>query len=114
MFGFITDYFSTKKSSDDMLTRSARDQCWNARDVYFSCLDSHDVISPNSKNAKDICTSEKNKYNENCAISWVRYFNDKRLVDYKKKKLMEENENVTFVDVNPALLEKKIILLHMQ
>jgi hypothetical protein len=53
--------------------RSERTKCWEARDIYFKCLDSHDIvdsIKEGDKAAKE-CAVEGKGFEANCATSWV-------------------------------------------
>lgn len=53
--------------------RSQRAKCWEARDVYFSCLDRNGIvnsISEKDKAAKE-CPAEGKGFEANCASSWV-------------------------------------------
>jgi cytochrome c oxidase assembly factor 6 len=53
--------------------RSERAKCWEARDLYFKCLDAHDIvdsIKEESKATKE-CGVENKGFEANCASSWV-------------------------------------------
>lgn len=53
--------------------RSERAKCWEARDIYFKCLDNHDIvdsIKEGEKAAKE-CAVEGKGFEANCATSWV-------------------------------------------
>jgi cytochrome c oxidase assembly factor 6 len=55
--------------------RSERSRCWEARDIYFKCLDNHDIIDSikeNDKAAKE-CAVEGKGFEANCASSWVSF-----------------------------------------
>src|ERR1700729_901228 len=64
--------FDPRGSSPTMETtpREGRKLCWDSRDGYFACLDAVGVLDAGKEG--DACTAEKNKYQENCAKSWVR------------------------------------------
>jgi cytochrome c oxidase assembly factor 6 len=53
--------------------RTQRSQCWEARDIYYGCLDKHDIldgIAEKDKAAK-VCAAEGRGFESNCAESWV-------------------------------------------
>lgn len=54
-------------------TRAERQRCWESRDLYFSCLDKHDIIDAlkEDKKAAKECKAESAKFEENCAEKWV-------------------------------------------
>jgi cytochrome c oxidase assembly factor 6 len=53
------------------VTREGRQRCWDSRDAYFACLDAAGFLSPGKEGKA--CGSENEKYQENCAKSWVRF-----------------------------------------
>ena len=63
-------------------TREERRKCWAARDAYFECLTSNQVVIPGreNKNADNtdikgggsICRAERDKYGKDCGKTWVR------------------------------------------
>lgn len=79
-------------------TRENRKQCWESRDLYFQCLDGIDVISPldpkNKDKIKRACQQQEKQFEQDCANSWIRYFKEKRVTDYRNdlinKKIQEE------------------------
>ena len=67
-------WFSTSKAPDHtttVITREDRQQCWDSRDAYFSCLDNAGVLKPGEEGKA--CQSQKTGYEQNCAKSWVRH-----------------------------------------
>ena len=65
-----------KASSDGAFEAPGRDQrahCWEARDEYFRCLDRHDITNAiqDHKQAANSCGKESQKFEQNCATSWV-------------------------------------------
>lgn len=96
-------WFGKQKAMDDPTkapSRSSRKQCWESRDLFFGCLDSINVINPldakHQKSIKASCSSEEAKFEEDCATSWIKYFKEKRVVDFKRERFlkeMEEKEN---------------------
>ncbi|SCU98372.1 LAFA_0G17458g1_1 [Lachancea sp. 'fantastica'] len=93
-------WFSKTKPMDDQSkapSRSSRKQCWEARDGYFRCLDNISVVNAlDPKHHDDIkksCHGEEDKFEQDCATSWIKYFKEKRVVDYKREKFMKEMES---------------------
>lgn len=76
--------------------RSKREHCWDSRDLFFECLDKKNIIDAlddkNQKVIKESCSKENAQYEANCAKSWVKYFKEKRVVDFKRAKFLKEME----------------------
>lgn len=53
----------------DPPTRTERKRCWEARDAYYSCLDSLGVVNPGEENGH--CAKEVQAFGKACATSWV-------------------------------------------
>ncbi|CCD27266.1 Coa6p NDAI_0K00750 [Naumovozyma dairenensis CBS 421] len=85
-----------KEKKEPPNTRNARRLCWDSRDEYFKCLDSINVINPldpkNSKKIQTSCKEQSNQFDQNCATSWIKYFKEKRFVDYKRERMLKEVE----------------------
>ncbi|KAF8637755.1 hypothetical protein AX17_002597 [Amanita inopinata Kibby_2008] len=86
----VMGWFSRSSSSsktedaDVALTRQDRQKCWEARDGYFACLDKVGVIKAGEE--KDgACAGEKKGYEQNCAKSWIEYFNQRRVIGEAQK-----------------------------
>lgn len=60
---------SSKAEKPNATSREDRSKCWEARDAYFSCLDTVEVVVPGTEGSK--CASQRNTYEHNCAKSWV-------------------------------------------
>ena len=80
-------------------TRSQRKLCWDSRDKYFECLNSINVINALSEKnqplIKKSCQQQEDEFEKNCVDSWIRYFKEKRVDDYRKEQLklqMEQQE----------------------
>ncbi|CCH43761.1 hypothetical protein BN7_3315 [Wickerhamomyces ciferrii] len=77
-------------------SRNKREQCWDSRDIFFECLDKNNVINAlEDKHADTIkknCSKEEVNYEQNCAKSWVKYFKEKRVVDFKRAAFLKEME----------------------
>lgn len=73
-------------------TRAERQQCWDARDAYFSCLDAHDILDAmrDPAAARRACPSESDGFERSCAAAWVTHFKQWRVDDAQKRKRLEE------------------------
>ncbi|KAK7471234.1 hypothetical protein VKT23_002642 [Stygiomarasmius scandens] len=82
--------FSSKKEEVSAPTRQDRQKCWEARDAYFACLDGIGVVKAGEEKSKGACTLEAKNYEENCAKSWIEYFNQRRVIaDAQKNRLAQ-------------------------
>ncbi|KAF9450459.1 hypothetical protein P691DRAFT_701170 [Macrolepiota fuliginosa MF-IS2] len=69
-------------------SRQNRQKCWEARDSYFGCLDRANVVKAGDEGTA--CTKEKQLYENNCAKSWIAYFNQRRIIaDAQKERLAQ-------------------------
>lgn len=79
-------FFSSNKQ-EFKNTRESRKLCWESRDEYFDCLNKIDVISPldpkNKSKIKKNCSIQEKKFEDDCANSWISYFKEKRVTDYR-------------------------------
>ncbi|KAG5716498.1 hypothetical protein E4T56_gene9513 [Termitomyces sp. T112] len=82
--------WSSKPKELDATSRQDRQHCWEARDAYFACLDREGVIKAGEEGKT--CSSESRKYQENCAKSWIEYFNQRRVIaEAQKDRLAQAN-----------------------
>ena len=53
--------------------RSAREKCYESRDIFFDCLDDNNIIDANKNDAeaRKKCPKEVDAYEKDCAKSWV-------------------------------------------
>ena len=51
----------------DVTTKEGREQCWDARDNYWKCLDEKD-------NDKEKCKEARKPFEELCSKTWVSLF----------------------------------------
>ncbi|KAI0269084.1 cytochrome oxidase c subunit VIb-domain-containing protein [Russula aff. rugulosa BPL654] len=79
---------SSKADKPNATSREDRSKCWEARDAYFSCLDTAEVVVPGTEGSK--CASQRNTYEHNCAKSWIDYFNQRRVLAEKQKPLLAQ------------------------
>lgn len=94
--GFFTSEPSTVRLGAN---REQRKQCWESRDLFFDCLEKNNIIdatdkSKNLKVVKTKCSPQLKSFEKNCAESWVSYFKEKRIQDYKKQKFQEEMDKI--------------------
>jgi len=54
--------------------RNARELCYESRDLFFECLDKHDILDAvkHDAEARQKCPRENAEYERDCARSWVR------------------------------------------
>jgi cytochrome c oxidase assembly factor 6 len=72
--------------------RTSREACYLARDTFFTCLDEHSILDANKEDEKSrkLCPQEVMAYEKDCAKSWIKYFKEKRVVDYKRDMTLEQ------------------------
>lgn len=91
-------FFSKAPEATEAPNRSKREQCWDSRDIFFSCLDKIGVENALDKdkavqeNIKKQCGKEDIQFQKDCAKSWVMYFKEKRNTDIKKERFYKEME----------------------
>lgn len=77
----IFSYFSSpdQKRAEEVRSgarapdRTERKRCWEARDLYFSCLDRNDILDAikDEKRAASACKAESAVFERDCAREWV-------------------------------------------
>lgn len=78
---FNTEVFSVMSFP----TKDQRNQCWTARDRYWECLDSHQVLDKSKANTK-VCEEFRKLFEQGCPSQWVKHFDRKReYLKYKEK-----------------------------
>lgn len=64
--------------------------------MFFQCLDRANVLdATDPKNGKIIgaqCRAENEKFEESCADSWIKYFKEKRLIDFRREEAIKKIE----------------------
>lgn len=104
--GWFSNKEDTKKEYHPN-NRSSRKHCWDARDEFFQCLDKINVVNALDPavegKVNKSCSTQEKKFNENCATSWISYFKEKRVVDYKKEQFLKEMEqqNAQKIELTP-------------
>ncbi len=65
-------WFARSSKAEDISepSRQNRQKCWEARDLYFNCLDRLNIIKAGDEGSA--CSKEKILYEGECAKSWVR------------------------------------------
>ncbi|KAI0246293.1 cytochrome oxidase c subunit VIb-domain-containing protein, partial [Lactifluus subvellereus] len=79
---------SNKTEKPNPISREDRSKCWEARDAYFACLDAADVVVAGTEGSK--CAAQRKSYEQNCAKSWIDYFNQRRVLAEKQKPLLTQ------------------------
>ncbi|KAJ5240145.1 Cytochrome c oxidase assembly factor 6 [Penicillium chermesinum] len=71
--------------------RSSRARCWEARDLFFSCLDRNDILDgiKNDKEARQKCGKEVAEFEAACSQTWVKYFKEKRVMEYNRDRTIQ-------------------------
>ncbi|KAF5359890.1 hypothetical protein D9756_002945 [Leucocoprinus leucothites] len=86
---------ANKTEENNEPSRQNRQKCWEARDAYFGCLDRANVVKAGEEG--NACTKEKKRYEDDCAKSWIEYFNQRRIIaDAQKERLAQakmQNDN---------------------
>ncbi|KAF2835924.1 hypothetical protein M501DRAFT_997633 [Patellaria atrata CBS 101060] len=74
--------------------RNKRQECWDARDGFFACLDKAGIIdSIKDKDAAMLkCGAQLKAFEANCASSWVTYFKKRRVVELEKELALQRLE----------------------
>ncbi|KAJ5861524.1 Cytochrome c oxidase subunit VIb [Penicillium soppii] len=71
--------------------RTSRARCWEGRDHFFACLDKNDILDGIKEDgkARQKCAKEVAEFEEACSQSWVKYFKEKRVMEYNRDKTIE-------------------------
>ncbi|PLB53057.1 hypothetical protein P170DRAFT_434782 [Aspergillus steynii IBT 23096] len=71
--------------------RSSRKRCWEGRDLFFSCLDDNNILDAikDDKEARRKCGKEIAEFETACSRTWVKYFEEKRVMEYNRDKTIE-------------------------
>ncbi|BAE56210.1 cytochrome oxidase c subunit VIb-domain-containing protein [Aspergillus pseudonomiae] len=71
--------------------RSSRQKCWEGRDLFFSCLDDNNILDAikEDKEARRKCGKEIAEFESACSKAWVKYFKEKRVMEYNRDKTIE-------------------------
>ncbi|ETI29523.1 hypothetical protein G647_01976 [Cladophialophora carrionii CBS 160.54] len=72
--------------------RTSREHCYESRDAFFQCLDRHDILDAVKEDEKSrkLCPTEVVAYERDCARSWIKYFKEKRVMDYKRDRTLQQ------------------------
>ncbi|KAE8148178.1 cytochrome oxidase c subunit VIb-domain-containing protein [Aspergillus avenaceus] len=75
--------------------RSSRQKCWEGRDMFFSCLDNNNILDAikDDKEARRKCGKEIAEFETACSRAWVKYFKEKRVMEYNRDKTIERIKN---------------------
>ncbi|OQD76152.1 hypothetical protein PENDEC_c005G01293 [Penicillium decumbens] len=88
----------TNKASDGgriAPDRTSRARCWEGRDIFFACLDRNDILDgiKNDKEARQKCAKEVAEFEAACSQTWVKYFKEKRVMEYNRDRTIERIKN---------------------
>lgn len=66
--------------------RNSRELCYESRDIFFECLDKNNILDAirEDDKARKSCPQEVADYERDCARSWIKYFKEKRVQDWKR------------------------------
>lgn len=77
--------------------KSKRAECWESRDVFFSCLAQKGIDNSLSANqvekVRKVCGNELKSFENNCVASWVKYFQEKRFNDLTRSRYIAKLES---------------------
>ncbi|KAH8697038.1 cytochrome oxidase c subunit VIb-domain-containing protein [Talaromyces proteolyticus] len=87
--GWFSSSPDTTKASDGgriAPNRSSREHCYNGRDLFFDCLDRNDILDAvkNDADARKKCGKEIAEFESACSKAWVKYFKEKRVMEYNR------------------------------
>ncbi|EAW09551.1 cytochrome c oxidase subunit 6B family protein [Aspergillus clavatus NRRL 1] len=85
---------TTPKASDGgriAPDRTSREKCWEGRDNFFACLDKNEIVDSikEDKEVRRKCGKELAEFEGACAKAWVKYFKEKRVMEYNRDKTIE-------------------------
>lgn len=69
--------------------KDEREKCWQARDIYWQCLESN-APQHNSTSGEDVpsaCKKLRKAFESGCPKQWVKHFDRKRTYDQFKKRM---------------------------
>jgi len=71
--------------------RSSREQCYQARNLFFTCLDKNDILDAikSNEDVRHNCAKELAAFETTCSKTWVKYFKEKRVMEYNRDKTIE-------------------------
>ncbi|EGN99411.1 hypothetical protein SERLA73DRAFT_182382 [Serpula lacrymans var. lacrymans S7.3] len=78
----------SKSEQATPVSRENRQKCWETRDAYFECLDRVGVLKAGEEGKA--CAKENTLYEENCAKSWIEYFNKRRILAEQQKDMLAQ------------------------
>lgn len=69
--------------------RHERTACWAARDSFFACLDSANIVDSvrgeGATRAATVCAAQLKDFEGACAASWVTYFKKRRIMEAQRE-----------------------------
>ncbi|CAK7199826.1 hypothetical protein SEUCBS139899_002512 [Sporothrix eucalyptigena] len=75
-------------------SRAERQRCWESRDLYFGCLDKHNIIDAvegaGPAAALKACPKENEQFERDCAAQWVTHFKKYRVANHQREKRLAQ------------------------
>ncbi|KAI4225111.1 MAG: hypothetical protein L6R36_004168 [Xanthoria steineri] len=74
--------------------RTSRAKCYEARDAFFHCLDKNGILDAikDQEKARQGCGDVEKAFGRDCAGSWVTYFKQRRVMEWKKQQTLNKIE----------------------
>jgi len=85
-------FSSLKPEQPAVVSRQERTKCWESRDAYFACLDGVGVVKAGEEGKA--CSAQAVQYEDNCAKSWIEYFNQRRIIADRQKDRLASDTTV--------------------
>ncbi|KAI5296099.1 hypothetical protein KEM52_005674, partial [Ascosphaera acerosa] len=83
---------STLASEELAPDRTSRQRCWIARDRFFKCLDENSIVDGirQDAEARAKCGETLKEFEGACSRAWVKYFKEKRVMEYRRDRTVEK------------------------
>ncbi|KAI4204709.1 MAG: hypothetical protein LQ350_001024 [Teloschistes chrysophthalmus] len=72
--------------------RTSRSKCYATRDSFFACLDKAGILDSiaEGEKAERECGGLEREMGRECAASWVKYFKQRRVMEWKKQQTLNQ------------------------
>ncbi|KIX06904.1 uncharacterized protein Z518_04880 [Rhinocladiella mackenziei CBS 650.93] len=89
--------------------RNARELCYESRDIFFECLDKNNILDAikEDEKARKVCPKEISEFERDCAKTWIKYFKEKRVMEYKRDQTLAKIQEDDAKMVAKAKAERK-------
>lgn len=101
-------WFSSEKATEPkVIHTNDRKKCWAARDAFFKCLDDNEIVDPIKDDglARQKCNQLFQDFENACIASWVDYFKQKRVQDWKKNERIKELQAAGYQPMETSSLQ---------